>query len=427
MSAPAIKRELVFASDNIELKSGSVKGLWTVMVGAGLGLTLLSFIIGLLGDGSTASVALHGIHAGVMSAIAFPLGALVFVMILHLLKAGWSATIRRQFENLASLVWVGGAMFLFVFIAQAIYVNIHPVTDKTAGVYSPFLWNWMDPIYRAGDPLYDHKQGYLNLPFFVVRNLLYFAIFIGLAAVLCGLSKKQDEDGNRWHTVTALKVSAPGIIFFAFAIAFAGFDWMMTLDFHWFSTMFGVYTFAVAMAGALSLVTLTFILLRSFGRLHGAFTVEHLHDSSKLVFAFIVFWAYIAFSQYFLIWYADIPEETMFFQIRREGSWEFWSYFVPIAKFIVPFIILLPRPLRRNFAVTGAVCGWIILMTMFEMFWMIRPEAKGSYGPEWLDILGVLGPVLIMIGLFVRKVASGPLVPLKDPRLDEALDHKNYV
>jgi hypothetical protein len=427
VSAPAIKRELVFASDNIQLKAGAAKGLWTAMTGVGCVLTGIAFLAGLAGDATAASTSLHALHAGFISAIAFPLGALVFVMILHLLKAGWSATIRRQFENLASLVWVGAALFLFIVIAQAVYVAVHPATNKADGVYAPFLWNWMDANYRAGDSLYEHKQGFLNAPFFAIRNLLYFAVFIGLATVLNGLSRQQDQDGNKWHTVTALKVSAGGIVFFAFSLAFAGFDWVMTLDYHWFSTMFGVYTFAVSIAAAMSLVTLTFILLRSFGRLHGAFTVEHLHDSSKLVFAFMVFWAYIAFSQYFLIWYANIPEETMFFQVRKEGAWNFWSYLVPIAKFIIPFVILLPRPWRRNFLISGAMCAWIIVMTMVEMFWMIRPEAKGSVGPVWVDLPGVLGPVLIMLGLYVRKVASGPLVPLKDPRLDEALHHKNYV
>ncbi|MGP1347383.1 MAG: hypothetical protein ACTS3F_12045 [Phycisphaerales bacterium] len=427
MSAPAIKRELVFASDNIQLGSGAAKALWTFLVGAGAVLTIIALATVLLADAPMASTALHALHAGFIAAIALPFGALALVMILHLLKAGWTATIRRQFENLMSCMWVGGLMFLVIFVAQAVAVNIHPITDKAEGVYSPFLWNWMDPVYRAGDPLYEHKQGFLNLPFFVIRNILYFTIFLGLAGILSSLSKRQDEDANRWHTVTMLKVSAPGIVLFAFAIAFAGFDWVMTLDFHWFSTMFGVYTFAISMSAALALVTLTFILLRTFGRLHGAFTTEHLHDSSKLVFAFIVFWAYIAFSQYFLIWYANIPEETMFFQVRKDGPWEFWSYFVPIAKFIVPFIILLPRPWRRNFLISGAVCAWVLIMTLVEMYWMIRPEVKGMVGPQWVDLPAVLGPFLIMLGAFVRKVASGPLIPLNDPRTPEALRHKNYV
>jgi hypothetical protein len=191
--------------------------------------------------------------------------------------------------------------------------------------------------------------------------------------------------------------------------------------------MLGVHFFAKCMVSMLALGTLTFIILRGTGRLHVAFTNEHLHDLSKLVFAFTVFWAYISFSQYFLIWYANIPEETTYFQIRKMGYWYIVSWILPIIHFIIPFLILLPRPMRRSPAVMGAMCVYMIVAQLIDTYWYVRPEVKGVGPGQWVDFAGALGPVLIFLGLFVRKVASGPLIPLKDPRLPEALHHKNHI
>lgn len=422
MSAHAIDMQAVLSKDNIYLREGAGRGLSGIFLAVGAGLIGLTILAAFTGDKVQAKVALHALHAGVIAALGLPLGCLGIVMILHQVNAGWSATIRRQFENVMSLMPVAAGLFALVVVFQL-------VMSWTKGVY---LWDWMDASYVEGDILYEHKRGFLNQPFFYIRAAIYLLVWVGLAAGLWGYSTRQDEDGDKWLTAKARTLSAPGLLLFAFTTAFAGFDWVMTLDFHWFSTMFGVYFFAGNTVSCLALVILILVTLRSFGRLHVAFTEEHLHDLSKLLFAFTVFWAYISFSQYFLIWYANVPEETAWMMRRKEGPWEWLSWAVPIGHFIVPFLFLLPRPIRRTRALVALACVWLLTMHLMDLYWVIRPEVKGATpgtlaGPSWVDPIGLVGPMLVLIGMVIRRVAVGPLIPLKDPRLGEGLNHKNYV
>jgi len=426
--APHFDLTRVFERDNIRFRDSAGSLASGVMIGVGVLFVLLTIGGGLGGDATAKSVALHAFFVGAIVALGFPLGALVFHMICNVTNAGWTALLRRQFENMMSLTWLGCLFVLAAFLLQALFVNVADVTtDKTAGIYAPFLWNWMDPSYVEGDVLYDVKKPFLNLPLFLILSFVYASVFIGLSRVLCGIAKRQDEDASRWHTLTMGRLSTIGLVLYAFATMFAAFHWIMSLDFHWFSTMYGVYFFVGNLVSALALLTIVFITLRFFGKLNGAFTDEHLHDMSKFLFGFIVFWAYIGFSQYFLIWYANIPEETAYFNMRRE-NWTGLSFLLPIGHFIVPFFVLLPRPARRNTAVVFVVACWMVFMHIVDVFWNIRAEAKQAIpGFSWLDVVGILGPVLIFGGLLVRKIVSQPLVPLHDPRTTEALSHKNYV
>ncbi len=422
MTTMPIRKDLVFSDENVRLRAGTGRGLSLAFLAVGVIFTILAILGGVAGDPLTARISLFSLHTGFIIALSFPLTALVFVMILHATNAGWSATIRRQFENIASLIWVALPMFFGILILQAILT-----ATKGEGSTIPYLWKWMNTAYVEGDPIYEHKRAFLNVSFFLVRSLLYFAVWIGFSFAINSLSRQQDEDGDPKHTVALGRISCIGLVFMAFTIAFAGFDWMMALDYHWFSTMFGVYLFASSMVLSISLATLTLITLASFGKLAVAFTDEHLHDLSKLLFGFTVFWAYIAFSQYFLIWYANIPEETMFFQIRREQPWTAFSIAVPVAHFILPFILLLPRPLRRARGYIAFMCVYMIIIQIIETYWMIRPQVYGAGPGHWIDFVGVLGPVAIFLGLFIPKVVSGPLIPLRDPRLPEALKHRNNI
>lgn len=409
--------EMILQKDNIHLSEGAGGVLSNALILLGGALVALVVIAGFSGDAAQAKIAIHSYHVGFLAAAGFSITALGLVMIFHQTNAGWTATLRRQFENIMRLGWVGALFFVGLLVLQLLWWG--------KGAY---LFEWMSEKYTAGDVLYEKKAAYLNLPFFLIRALIYFAAWLGLGHVLWSLSTRQDRDGDRWHTALARKISAPGLPIFALATAFAGFDWVMSLDYHWYSTMLGVWFFAGNMVSTIALGTLTLIVLRSFGRLHGAFTHDHLHDLSKLLFAFTVFWAYISFSQYFLIWYANIPEETAYFVRRKEGSWEAFSWILPIGHFIVPFLWLIPRPARRRFIHVGIACVWLIVMHVVDLFWYVRPEAGGfTAGTAWIDVCGAFGPVLVFAGLFVRQVASGPLMPLHDPRLDEGLHHKNYV
>ncbi|MCA9310114.1 MAG: hypothetical protein KDA21_02850 [Phycisphaerales bacterium] len=422
MTSMHASRQMLLSRENIELKANSGRGMGLMALGAIC--VVVTFVMSLMGneENHMTSVALHAFQVGMLVTIGFSTAALGATMIFHQFNAGWMGAMRRQFENVMSLVWVGALMFIISLVMQAIAASSQHV----------YLFHWMemwaDPSHRT--ELYEHKSGFLNLPFFLIRALFYFAVWFGLTRLLWSYSIKQDQDGDRWHSAHARKLSAPGIVLWGFTVAFAGFDWLMALDYHWFSTMLGVYFFAGNMLSMWALTALIFVSLRSVGRLSGVYTNEHLHDHGKLMFAFVVFWAYITFSQYFLIWYANIPEETTFFIIRKaDGTlWQTLSWVIPIGHFIAPFVILMARPAKRSFKLIAVMAIFLIGMHIIDLYWMVRPQA-GLELPAftWLDVVGIAGPVLFFAGALVRKIGSGPLVGIHDPRLEEALHHKNYV
>jgi len=419
-AAHHLDTKMILAAENVSLPENAGRGLSMGLLGLGSALVAGSFMVAVTGDSTQARVAMFSFHIGFLVSLGFALGSLGFVMILHQVNAGWSATVRRQFENMMSLLWVAGVFFVLEVVMQLMLNGSRHV----------YLYGWMDLEHVGGDPLYQHKQAFLNAPFFYARAVIYFAVWLGLSRALWSYSTRQDSEGDKWLTARARRLSAVGLPLFALTTAFAGFDWIMSLDYHWFSTMLGVYFFSGNMVACLALGTLVLIALRSFGRLHGAFTEEHLHDLAKLVFAFMVFWSYISFSQYFLIWYANIPEETAWIVRRKSGPWEAWSWVIPIGHFIVPFIFLMARTIRRRRGLVALGCVWMLGMHAIDLMWAVRPEVtdgSGLVGPRWMDVVGIAGPVCLFLGVLVRKIASGPLMPLRDPRLKEALTHKNYV
>lgn len=404
--------------DNTAFPEGSGRMLSAVLMAVGAIATLVTLFFIFFSPDDKPLIgrqALASYHIGFLFTLGISLGAMVFVMILHQTNAGWSALVRRQVEHLMKIIWLPALLSLPVLLS----VFIAPGK----------LWKWMDPSYVAGDVVYEKKEAYLNVPFFVIRFVFYFAIWLWLSAKLYGYSRRQDETGDKWLSAKARRMSSYGLLLFAITSAFAGIDWLMTLDYHWFSTMFGVYFFAGNIAAALGVVVLVLLALRRAGRLQGLVTVEHFHDLAKLMFGFTVFWAYIGFSQYFLIWYGNIPEETAWFVRRREDGWMAYSIWLVIGRFIAPFLILMPRPCRRNLRIVGVMAALMVFMHIFDLFWMVRPQVYGEQAIHFnlLDAVAISGPALLFFGLLVRQIVSAPLAPLKDPRLDESIEHKNYV
>ncbi|MEN0019859.1 MAG: hypothetical protein AAF747_03135, partial [Planctomycetota bacterium] len=351
-----IARDPRMAPDNIQL--APTTGLWLrkLLLGlgvAGLSLTIIgAFVLGERGP----THALASYHAAVMATMAMCVGALFVVMILNMLSAGWTAGIRRQFENVMSLIWL-----------PMIGVAITLMLDTVMGGR---LFDWM-----ASDTyLAELKYPFLNVPFFWFRVVIYAAILLYLAKRFHDLSHEQDRTGNRWLTNKARKTAAWGLPVGALTIAFAGFDWLMSVDYHFFSTMWGVYFFAGAVGSAIGLVTLILAIVRGMGRLTGVVTAEHDEDMGKLLFSFTVFWAYIAFSQYFLIWYSNIPEETAFMNLRKSWGWEWTFYLLVYGHFVVPFLFLLLRPVKRSVPLMALGAAFLLVMHVFDMIWIIRPE-----------------------------------------------------
>lgn len=417
--SPALLRQSM-DRENTAMPEGAMSVVRFGAIGLGVLLIAATFFAGWSGDAKVAKIALHSFHIGFIYALGLALGAMGFVMIFHQTNAGWSASLRRQFENVMASIWAPFVMFLILVLMQYAFLNRYKGEDA-------YLFSWMNTAKYGEDYLLQKKSAYLNVPFFTTRALVYFGIWLGLSGALWHFSRRQDEDGDKWHTARARKLSSVGLIAFAFTTAFAGFDWLMGLDFHWFSTMFGVYFFAGNALSSVALVLLILVVLRKFGRMVGHYSEEHQHDMSKLLFAFTVFWAYIGFSQYFLIWYANIPEETAYYLARKEPGtlWEKLSWALPIGHFILPFLFMLPKPRRRSMWWSALWAVWLLVMHAMDLFYTVRPEAGNTF--HWADATGILGPILVMIGVVVGRVVSNPLIPLNDPRLGESIGHKNYV
>jgi hypothetical protein len=273
------------------------------------------------------------------------------------------------------------------------------------------------------DELLHKKEAWLNPGFFFLRAAFYLVVWSLLAWWFTKTSLAQDKDGDPRLTIKMQNLSAPMMLVFALTLSFAGFDWVMSLQPHWYSTIFGVYIFAGAFLSALSLLALITLAFHRRGYFKRISTVEHRHDIGKLMFAFTVFWSYIAFSQFFLIWYANLPEETIFFMQRWENGWEPWSILLIFSHFVIPFLFLLPRTVKRH--MTGLTIGAVILLFAHyvDLYFLIQPmrDEEHVFKFSWVDIAGFIGPVSIFLFVAARRAVQGPLYPLKDPRLAETV------
>ncbi|GJM19083.1 MAG: hypothetical protein DHS20C14_12960 [Phycisphaeraceae bacterium] len=419
----AIARSPEMREDNITLPDAPAMKIAGVLGAVGV-FSLLLVVIG--GFVHNWSHALAAFEIGLFVCTAASLGSLFLVMIWHSLNAGWHVTVRRQFENIASLI-----PFCCLGLLVVIIVELIGPGHEGSGV----LLTWLLDV-KQGDHLVHHKSGYLNPGFLVVRWCVYAVVWSFLALRLRALSREQDRTGNRWLSRKMRFMSGWGLLITALTSAFASFDFLMSMDYRFFSTMWGVYFFAVSVLAAVSLASIILAVIRSMGRLTGVVTEEHFHDLGKLVFAFTCFWAYISFGQYFLIWYSNIPEETYFFIIRTTAQWKPLFVTLAFAHFVVPFVLLVPRVPKRSTLGLGLAGVYMLILTIADLVWVIRPMVyvDQPWAPTdpgvmawWLDAAGVIGVLGIFGALLVRQIASAPLVPTKDPMLHEALAHKNYV
>ncbi|PIT98595.1 MAG: molybdopterin oxidoreductase [Bdellovibrionales bacterium CG10_big_fil_rev_8_21_14_0_10_45_34] len=377
--------------------------LWNRMIWVGLFIGVITFLMGLQtnSDRIWQAFLLNSFFF-----ISLAVGGLFFVSIQYVTKAGWSVVVRRIAESLTSYLVVGSVAILAVTFYGA-----------------KSLFPWMDSGFVAANELVYKKAAYLNSGFFSIRTLIFAAIWFLFARLIVGSSVKQDQTGDVNLTHRNLKFSIGFLILFALTYSLFSVDYLMSLDPLWYSTIFGVYTFSGLFQSTLSFIILITLSLRKRGLLDGYVTDEHMHDLAKFLFAFTVFYAYIAFSQFMLIWYANIPEETAFFLHRSHGGWMGVSLSLPILKFAVPFFALLPRAAKRDMSHLVRVCVLMVIMQMVDLYWLIYPNFHESpVLPLWEIGLfaGFLGLFLLMVGRFLESHA---IVPIGDPRLHESLHH----
>lgn len=335
------------------------------------------------------------------------MGGLFWTLVHHAMDVEWSVVVRRQLENIASLLAVMAVLFIpLIFVA-------------------PELWKWMRPE-NAHDPLLLAKSAYLNPWFFWLRAAGYFAFFIICGGLLRAFSIAQDKDGSPRYTILNRRVTFSSALLFAVCLTFAAIDWLMGLDYHWFSTMWGVYIFAGTALSSMCVLVLIITALRSAGYLQNIVSMEHYHIMGKLMLAFTVFWAYIGFSQYMLIWYANIPEETIYFVRRNTGTWWYLSQFMVVGHFFAPFLFLLFfRSKRTPFLLCGMAI-WILCMHVLDMYIIVMPALhKAGVVPHWLDLACFAAIGLTLAAVFLKRLGDSPLFPLRDPRLPQSIALKN--
>ena len=330
-------------------------------------------------------------------------GCFFWTIVHHATDAEWSVVVRRQLENIAALLVVLALLFVPILLLRH------------------HLYAWMD-IPPGHEASLDSKRAYLNWSFFLGRAVLFLGFFAFASLALRRFSVRQDKDGNPRFTIEMRKVAFISLPMFALCLTFGAFDWLMSLNYHWFSTMFGVYIFAGAAGSSMSLLVLVITALRQAGYLKDVVTLEHYHIMGKWMFAFTVFWAYIGFGQYMLIWYANMPEETQYFITRNTESWWVLSMLLVIGRFFITFGILLLRSIKKEPHRLCIVAGWILCMQMLDMYIIVLPALHGTgvHVSIW-DVVSLIAIGATLGFAYLRVVAMTSLFPVRDPRLIESL------
>ncbi len=335
------------------------------------------------------------------------LGCFFWTCLHHATDAEWSVVVRRVWENTASLLPYFAILFLPLILFCAKY-----------------LWHWWD-LKPGADYGLDSKHTYLTKEFFWIRSIGYFLLLGIWVSVLRGRSVAQDKDGAARHTLVMRKFGVTGIIVLALCLTFASFDWLMGLDYHWFSTMWGVYIFAGAAGSSMAVTVIVVTLLRSQGYFKPV-TLEHYHIMGKFLLTFTIFWAYIGFSQYMLIWYANIPEETIYFRLRNTESWQVLSTILVVGRFFLPFPILLTQWIKKHPSRLCIVAAWIILMQLLDMYVVVLPSLHwNGVSFSILDLCSLVGIGGIGAWRWLRILPTANTFPTRDPRLAASLNLTN--
>ncbi|MBI3119757.1 MAG: hypothetical protein HYZ00_13775 [Candidatus Hydrogenedentes bacterium] len=338
-----------------------------------------------------------------MYLIGLGLGGLFLVAMHYLTAAGWRVVIRRVPEAMVSLLPAG-------LLAVGAVLVLHPS-----------LYEW---IHAETGELIGFKGFWLSYGFLLFRALLFAAVWLGFAAVMLGHSRLQDFDGDVDHTRRNVAVSAAFAVCFALSYWLANVDWVMSLEPHWFSTIFGVYNFTGLFAGSLACTILVAHWLRQQPLLRAIIRDDHMHDLGKLLLGACTLWAYIWFSQYMLIWYANIPEETVYYVQRQAGAWHPLFLMNPILNWVIPFFVLLPRGCKRSGSVLTRVAFVVLVGHWLDLYLMIFPSVSPDAPSFGLWEAGIaLGAAGVIGALVLRALGRAALVPLKDPYLQESLNH----
>lgn len=416
-------------------KVAKIKLISLVVAGIGVLVSILAFA-GLLGEFFRGTYAYSWLFAFYFY-LTLSIGGIFWTLLHNVSNSGWGTSVRRTFENLGSTfpwIFLFGLPLLLPQVNQYLYewMNTH---RAATGEIKGYL--------HTADHLLYAKYWYMNIPFWIGRFIFYGVALSGVIYFLRKLSTDQDTDPTpgverlfkaRYH-------SSWPLIIFALTITFTGFDFLMGLDYAWFSTMWGVYLFSGSALNSMAVIIIVCAWLKSQGHLKNVAGPEHFHIMGKLLFAFTVFWAYIAFSQYFLIWYANITEETSYFLVRNTGNWNIAMMALVLLHFVVPFVILLQAWIKKNPKYLATIAIYTLCMHVLDHYLIAIPErgvSLGGINPEvfgeirpsipgafWGDILAFVTIGAAFIFFLLRALGQHSLYPNRDPRILESANLAN--
>jgi hypothetical protein len=345
--------------------------------------------------------------------IGIALGCLGLLMLQYLTGGAWGLVIRRVLEAGTRTL----PLMVVLFIPLAIFGLGH-------------LYHWVHPETIADEharKIVEHKEAYLNPISFWIRAAVYFLLWGGMIYLLNKWSAEHDRtaDGRLLKKLT--KLSGPGIVLFVFAVSFASFDWVMSLDPEWFSTIFGLLFVVNWVLTAFAFVIAVMVLLANRKPFAGVVAPAHFHDLGKLLLAFIMLWAYFAFSQYLIIWSGNIPEETKWYLHRLRGGWGYIGLLLVLLHFALPFALLLSRDLKRSARKLAWVALLVFVMRFIDVLWLIVPEFhRGRLSLSWMDFAAPIGIGGLWLWYFAWELKKRPLLPFNDPALEEAIERGKH-
>ncbi len=374
----------------------------TILLVVGVVLGIISYIV-------EPTRAAYSYLTTFLFVVSIGIGSLFLVALEYASGAVWSVPFRRVSEFFSSIV-----PFL-ILLAIPLVFNLHDI------------FKWSQPAAVSSEKILQGKAPYLNVPFFIIRNAVIFIFWTFFYLLIIKNSRKQDSTGEQLLTKRNITTSTIFIPFYAFTISILAIDWMMSIEPTWFSTIFGVYFFAGITMCALAVATLAVLYLLENDYLGNRISDDNVYSLGTLMFAFTAFWGYIAFSQYMLIWYGDLPEETSWFFHRWDGGWKYASIILVITHFIVPFFGLLSSKAKVNHKRLKFMSIWLIANHLFDIYWMVMPGmvvTGHTYFFSWSDLVFPVAAAGLFILLFAIMVKKHNLMPLGDPKLKRGLEFR---
>ena len=338
--------------------------------------------------------------------VGLPLGCTAILMIHNMIGGTWGFPLRRPLESGTKTMTLLAVLVL-------------PILFKL-----PLLYSWADPGQVAADPLLQYKHAYLNVPFFVARTIIYFAIWILITSLLNKWTRQQDETGEPGLTHRLKMVSAPGLLIFGLTVTFASIDWVMSLEPHWTSTIYGLIFIVSELVAAMSVMTVTVIRLSREKSLAGMVTTKLLNDYGNLLLVFTMLWAYLSFSQFLIIWGGNLRDEVPWYMSRARGGWIGVAIVLILFHFAVPFLLLLTRFVKRRAELLRVVAAGLLVMSLVDIFWLLTPafnHDRPVFHPT--DLLAILGIGGLWLWRYTAQLQGRSLLPVNDPRLKELMQH----